>query len=62
MPNRKITFTTITNKGALFPTDFLEKLAGGDKSIEGIAEWTLQQIRNMLFKFDLRSILFVIVI
>lgn len=34
--NRKITFATITTKGALFPVDFLERLASGDKDLDGL--------------------------
>lgn len=34
--NKKITFATITTKGALFPVDFLEKLAAGDRNLNGL--------------------------
>ena len=36
MPSRKVTFISIITKGTLFPTDFLEQLAGGERSIEGL--------------------------
>uniref|UniRef100_A0A7V2ZKH4 site-specific DNA-methyltransferase (adenine-specific) n=1 Tax=Ignavibacterium album TaxID=591197 RepID=A0A7V2ZKH4_9BACT len=34
--NKKISFATITTKGALFPVDFLEKLAAGDRNLDGL--------------------------
>ena len=34
--NRKITFATITTKGALFPIDFLERLTSGDRNLDGL--------------------------